>query len=114
MGRIERPHTGKGESQVARSRDTVLAFVVGMAAGGILALLLAPASGRETRRKIRETTTDAYRRSRESLERVGEQVGLRAHHVTEGARHQMDAVKEAVAEGKDAYRREMGKQPPQS
>jgi hypothetical protein len=29
--------------------------------------------------------------------------------LTDGARHQIDAVKGAVAEGKDAYRREMEK-----
>ncbi|MFH1144023.1 MAG: YtxH domain-containing protein [Candidatus Eisenbacteria bacterium] len=94
---------------MARSRDTLLAFLLGVAAGGIAALLLAPASGKETRRKIRETSEDVYRRGRDSVEKVGEQVGLRARHLGDSAKHQVDAVKGAVSEGKEAYRREMGK-----
>lgn len=96
---------------MARNRDTFLAFVLGMATGGVIALLLAPASGKETRRKIKETSADIYQRGRDSVERVGEQIGIKAKHLGDSARHQVDAVKGAVAEGKDAYRRELGKPP---
>jgi len=93
----------------------MLAFMLGVVAGGIAALLLAPASGQETRRRIRETSGDVYRRGRDSIEHLGEQVGLKARNISESARHQVDAVKGAVQEGKEAYRRELGKSgPPQA
>jgi len=87
----------------------MIAFLLGVVAGGVTALLLAPASGEETRRRIRQTSGDVYRRGRESVEHLGEQIGIKARTVSDGARAQVDAVKGAVQEGKEAYRRELGK-----
>ena len=47
-------------------RRTVGAFALGTAIGGIVALLFAPCSGRETRRQIR-LKTQALRRNAEEL-----------------------------------------------
>ncbi len=43
-----------------RGKGELWAFVAGALAGGIAALLLAPAKGEDTRRKIASTATDIY------------------------------------------------------
>jgi len=69
-------------SDKGSSPGTVLAaFVVGALAGAAVALLFAPASGEETRRKLAQKARDAKRRAdelaqdgREFIERHGETV----------------------------------------
>lgn len=88
-------------------REPAMGFLLGVVAGGVAALLLAPNSGRETRRKIR---TGAYE--------LKDTVGAKAHRiadathagvdsVTDAAKSQIGAVRGAVSEGRDAYRREL-------
>lgn len=103
------------------SRDTALAFLLGVVAGGVTALLLAPDRGSETRRKLREGARDLYERGGERINEAKGSLGERAHgladsarsrvdHLTHVAKSQASAVREAVAEGKDAYRREVSRQ----
>ena len=81
------------------NRDTVFAFLLGAAVGGAVALLFAPASGEETRKRIRRGFDSMYEKGRNMAGRVAD-----------GARHQVDAVKAAVHEGKEAYRKELSKE----
>jgi len=105
---------------MSKTSDTVFAFLLGAVAGGVVALLLAPEKGEVTRGKIRKGATDLYGKGRDLVDRgqrevtekvgqVGEKARERLQDVTDGARHQLEAVKGAVAEGKEAYRREMEK-----
>jgi gas vesicle protein len=74
--------------------NVMAAFLLGAAAGGITALLLAPASGPETRKKI----TDTLRKGKNKVfAGVGEVKGL--------AGAQKNALKEAVIKGKEAYQK---------
>ena len=64
------------------SSSVLMAFVLGAAAGAAIALLYAPASGEETRRRIkdkaregRETAEQVARDSREFLSRQRENLG---------------------------------------
>lgn len=102
------------------SKDTALAFLLGVVAGGVTALLLAPDRGTETRRKLREGARDLYQRGGERVHEAKESLGERAHdlagaaksrvdHLTQTAKSQAGAVREAVAEGKEAYRREVSR-----
>jgi gas vesicle protein len=105
---------------MSRSSDIALAFLAGAVAGGVIGLLLAPDKGEVTRGRIKKGATDAYGRSREFVsgsrrelqEKAGElseKARGKFESVTDAARSQIDAVKGAVAEGKEAYRREMEK-----
>ena len=105
---------------MGRSSDTALAFLLGAVTGGIVALLLAPEKGEVTRRKIRDGATDVYGKGRNwaggraqglrgKAGDAGSWVKEKAGDVTEIARTQMESVKAAVSEGKEAYRREMEK-----
>ncbi len=48
-----------------RGRGEFWAFVAGLLAGGVAAVLYAPAKGEETRKKIRETAEDTYHKGEE-------------------------------------------------
>lgn len=74
--------------------NVLVAFLLGAVAGGVTALLMAPASGADTRKKI----GDALRRAKE---KAGEEL--------EGAKEFADthrqAIKEAYTAGKEAYKK---------
>jgi gas vesicle protein len=72
-----------------------LAFSLGMIAGAVTALLLAPATGSETRRKLGEATQGIRDKAKEGLERAGDFVN-----------QQKDRFTGAVEEGKQTFARE--------
>lgn len=79
----------------------VVAFVLGALTGAAIALLLAPATGEETRRILserakegREKASDAARQGREFINR------------------QRDNIATAIDRGRDAYNQARGGQPP--
>ena len=82
----------------------ILAFLVGGVIGAGVALLFAPASGEETRRKIRETGEDVKRKTEEfvteSRERIGELVDTGRDSLTSLSA----SLRNLVDEGKRAYR----------
>ena len=105
---------------MSKSSDTALAFLLGAVTGGIIALLMAPEKGEVTRKKIRESATDLYGKGKGWTEEKGKDVRQKAGGAADwvkdkagdaagAARQQVDAVKSAVAEGKEAYRRELEK-----
>lgn len=80
---------------------SMLAFLLGAVLGASVALLMAPAAGDETRRKL----TDAARR-------VGSNVGDTVNSAKDELRGRADDVRSAVTAGKDAYSRSrMGAEP---
>ena len=78
--------------------NVVVAFLLGAVAGGVAAILLAPASGAETRKKIGESLRRAKDKAKEEFEQAKEFAELHK-----------EAIKEAYAEGKDAYQKAIGK-----
>ncbi|MCD4708737.1 MAG: YtxH domain-containing protein [Candidatus Sabulitectum sp.] len=52
-----------------RGRGEFWAFVAGLLAGGVAAVLYAPAKGEETRKKIRETAEETYHKGEEFYEK---------------------------------------------
>ncbi len=93
---------------------------MGAVVGGIVALLLAPEKGEVTRRRISDGAVDLYDRSRDWADNVSHDVRDRSEHVADrarekvgdvrrSARSQVDAVRGAVTEGRETYRREVDK-----
>ncbi|MEW5763943.1 MAG: YtxH domain-containing protein [Acidobacteriota bacterium] len=78
--------------------NVLVAFLLGAVAGGVTALLLAPASGAETRKKIKDSLMTAKDKALQELE-----------HAKEYASVQKEAIKEAYIEGKEAYQRSLKK-----
>jgi gas vesicle protein len=81
----------------------VLAFVLGAVAGAAVALLVAPASGEETRRILGD-------KARESRERAEEA----ARQGREFLNRQRDNVSAAIERGREAYEQARGGTRPQT
>ena len=115
---------------MSSDRDSsTMSFLLGAAVGGIAALLLAPRSGEETRRRLREEAETLQDRGaaavkaateeartlasettetvKEHAEAVEDQLKSTVDDATGTARGQVDAVREATTEAKRAYRKEM-------
>lgn len=78
---------------MSQEQDKIVAFAAGVALGGLIgagtALLLAPRSGRRTRRKIRHAAEDIGDRAEETLEHAAED----ARRYAEEARRAAERVK---------------------
>ena len=70
----------------------LLGIVIGAAAGAALALLLAPATGEETRRRLGDTAR-----------KLGNEGKRRFDDLRDAAGDRVTEVKEAVRAGRDAY-----------
>ena len=80
----------------------LLAFGIGLVAGSIAALLLAPASGEETRRRIGGIASKVTDRAKQSVGDAKDYVG-----------HQKDRLGVAMDAGRQAYLRESSTRPGQ-
>jgi gas vesicle protein len=78
--------------------NVLVALLLGAVAGGVTALLMAPASGSETRQKIKDT-----------LRRGRDKVLQDAEDAKDFAEAHQEALKEAVAGGKEAYQKSLKK-----
>ena len=83
------------------SGTVIVAFVLGAITGAAVALLVAPASGEETRRLLAE-------KAREGREKAGEV----AHKGRELWDRQRETLTTAFERGKEAYEQARGAQPP--
>ncbi|HBR16870.1 MAG: hypothetical protein A3G39_10800 [Deltaproteobacteria bacterium RIFCSPLOWO2_12_FULL_43_16] len=89
--------------------NTLLAFIVGGIIGAGLALLYAPSSGEETRRRLREQVDQARDRVQQGYESAVDTVEEGMGKVTEIIEERKGEVVTAYQAGKEAYQREKGK-----
>jgi len=89
ISRDERPNN--------RSTDILISLSVGLLAGVVGGLLLAPGSGRDTRRRLGELADTVTSKTGNVVNRVGEVL-----------REQAVRAEHAFAEGKEAYRHSPG------
>lgn len=64
-----------------RSSDVVMGFAIGSVIGAVAALMLAPAPGSETRRRLREIGVRTADRARGAIEGARRVAGDRAHRL---------------------------------
>ena len=86
-----------------------LAFVMGAAIGGGLALLTAPRSGVETRNKVRDMADDVRRRIQEITEEAEAKIREAIEEGRETLHEKAEIVKTAVEAGKEAMEAERAK-----
>ena len=80
--------------------DSLVAFLLGAAVGAGVALLIAPTSGEEARRKLGETAR-----------RLGEGAQDRLGAVKDEVKSRAGDVRSAISAGKDAYRSSRAEEP---
>ncbi len=95
---------------MSKMNGTLLVFVAGALAGGLAGILFAPDKGSETRRKIRKGAGELYSKGGKALGATAQAARTKAGELGNTARHQADALKVALSEGRDAYRRELQKE----
>lgn len=89
--------------------SVLLSFLLGGVVGAGLALLLAPQSGAETRKKLRELTEDVREKASEYVGQAREKVVSsleKGKHVIE---EKKSAISAAIEAGKEAYEKEVHK-----
>jgi gas vesicle protein len=91
------------------SGSVLLAFILGGLVGAGIALLVAPQSGIETRKKIKEFAEDATDKANELAETTKEKVVSSIDTAKSMYEEQKAAVAAAVDAGKQAYQRESTK-----
>lgn len=74
------------------SSETILAFLLGGIIGAAVGILFAPASGKETRKKIKEIADDLKEGIDEFVEDAGTKIS-----------EEKDKIKSAIEAGKKAY-----------
>lgn len=84
-------------------RSMVLGFVLGAVAGAGAALLMAPASGRDTRKLIKEKAQEYRGKAGELTDSARGRIEDLGHAVRVGARDLAGAVKE----GRDAFQKSL-------
>lgn len=81
------------------SGSVMLAFLLGAVAGAAVALLFAPATGKETREYLSE-------RAREGRQKAAEA----ARQAREAIQRQQETLGAAIERGREAYREALGKE----
>lgn len=86
-----------------------LSFIFGGIAGAAAALLLAPQSGRDTRRKVAELADDAKERAGGYVEDARERARSAVQRGREFVDEKRSIIGTAVEAGREAYEREKDK-----
>ena len=76
----------------------IFAFFTGFMAGAVISLLYAPTSGKETRQKIRDKSTEAKNRTVELAHQTSDSARRNAQHLVE---HGRESVQGIVETGKE-------------
>lgn len=100
-------HHYHDEETGCNSGSLVLSFLLGGMVGAGLALLLAPQSGAETRRKIREMADEVKDKAEGYAGMAKEQVTSSVEKAKEMYGEKKSAITAAVEAGKEAYEREV-------
>jgi gas vesicle protein len=93
----ERGHSGA---------SVALAFILGGALGGCLALIMAPEPGRKTRERLRGLATEARERALDTAEDVRDRVEDLLDQGKSTLEEKKTAVSAAYQAGRDAFQRE--------
>lgn len=91
------------------SGSIVLSFLLGGMVGAGLALLLAPQSGQETRKKIKELAEDVKEKAYEYTGTAKERVKSTVEKGKEFFEEKKAAIASAIEAGKEAYEKEVHK-----
>ncbi len=91
---------------MAKGRSSaLLAFLIGGVAGAAIALLYAPASGRETRKKIRDGVDDAGDWTKDRFEDARESLDTGAEKIKGMMGERKEDLRAAFEAGKDAFQK---------
>jgi gas vesicle protein len=88
--------------------DSLLAFAAGTVTGFVLGILFAPASGKETRQKIKEGAIKAGEATKEGYEKIAKEAEKGVKVVKEKAGEGIEAIKEFIDKKKEEFSKKEG------
>lgn len=94
---------------MSSTSDTLLAFLLGAAVGGAAGLLMAPNTGPTTRKKLKKGIAELQDRGEHMYDDAEKAIEEKAEEIATLAKSQVDAVKGAISDGKNAYFKELKK-----
>lgn len=92
-----------GDNRDGHFWDSLLTFAAGAAAGFILGVLFAPASGKETRKKIKETAAKTGEAAKESYEKIAREAEKGLRIAKERATEGVDAIRDFIEKKKEEF-----------
>jgi len=98
-----------GDNKGSSALEVAVSFLIGAATGFILGVLFAPASGKETRQKIKIQAAKAGEKAQETYEKITKEAEKGIQVVKEKAQEGVEAIKEFIEKKKE----EFAQKPPQ-
>lgn len=94
-----------GNSQNNHFWDSLLTFMAGAAAGFIVGVLFAPASGKETRKKIKDQAVKSGEAAKEGYEKIAQEAEKGLRVVKEKTTEGIDAIRDFIEKKKEEFQR---------
>jgi gas vesicle protein len=98
-----------GDNKCSSGLETAFSFLIGAAAGFVLGILFAPASGKETRNKIKVQAAKTGEKAKESYEKISREAEKGIQVVKDKAQEGIDAIKDFIEKKKE----EIAAKPPE-
>lgn len=83
--------------------EVAVAFVLGAATGYVLGVLFAPASGKDTRRKIKDEAEKTGEKAKEGFEKIAKEAEKGIRVVREKTQEGMDVIKDFIDKKKEEF-----------
>ncbi|HPW16890.1 MAG TPA: YtxH domain-containing protein [Candidatus Aminicenantes bacterium] len=84
--------------------DSLLTFMAGAATGFIVGILFAPASGQETRRKIKDQAAKTGEAAKESYEKIAKEAEKGIRLVKEKTGESVDAIRDFIEKKREEFK----------
>ena len=92
-----------GDNKDSHFWDSLLTFVAGAAAGFIVGILFAPASGKETRKKIKDQAAKTGEVAKESYEKIAKEAEKGIRMVKEKTGEGVDAIRDFIEKKREEF-----------
>ena len=84
--------------------DSLLTFMAGAATGFIVGILFAPASGKETRKKIKEQAVKTGEAAKEGYEKIAKEAEKSIRLVKEKTGESVDAIRDFIEKKREEFK----------
>ena len=92
-----------GDMKDSHFWDSLLTFVAGAATGFIVGILVAPASGKETRKKIKDQAVKTGEAAKEGYDKIAKEAEMGIRMVMEKTGEGVDAIRDFLEKKKEEF-----------